>query len=820
MAEKLVSPGVFIEENDRTFRQAGVSQISGAFVGPTEKGPAFEPVTVESAQEYIEIFGQSGSYTDFAVLNYLRDAGSATVVRVLGGGPSAVDEGVAGYVSDIYEIRESNASDLGSGDSITNAEQDVLALLAPTGNAPDDLDQDISLTGAGTFDEFDLEVNGNTYRVSLNPSKSNYIKDVFGTSPEGPREVYVLANFFELHEEIRDGFTGTLNVELNVRAETLDFDNQGFSNASTPWIVSQDLLEEQPMMEDKVQLFRFHTLSDGNDANRDVKVAVQNVRTPDEVTGSDYGLFDVVVRDFGDTDLNQDVLETYTDVNLDPESPRFIARVIGNRNVIFEADGGTRITGDYQNNSEYVRVEVNPDVIRANEAGKNDQANLIPWGFESYLFPYQLDEPSALPHGVKTRENQSRVDADYDAKDTADWTQVGQPGDRTSNQIHYGFDFTYDSNLIYLNPVQNDLDVEDVDTVSTDFNFSDSVGYNASTDERSFERLEQSERKFILGFQGGFDGKDISVTPAKGEDITASNTQGFDCSTFDAPGSLSYFDALNILSNKERYNINLLVTPGIVQSLHSSVVEAGVDLVEERRDVFYVLDAAGVDANVQQVTQAVGSLDTSYAGTYYPWVRARDNSTNQILELPPSVLIPRVYAFNDQIADPWFAPAGLQRGGIPEARETVRRLTKDDRDTLYQARVNPIIQDSDQGVVVFGQKTLQTQASALDRINVRRLLIASKKFVRNAALNFTFEQNNQATRNEFVTTVEPFFDRVQQRSGLENFEVQMDGDNNPPEIVDQNILVGDIFIQPTRTAEFVQIEFNVLPSGVEFGDEG
>lgn len=821
MADKLASPGVFTEINDQTFLPQGAGTTSGAFVGPTEKGPAFTPVTVTSPQEYIETFGRGGYYTDFSVLNYLSDAGSATVVRILGGSPSAVDEGVAGYVNDIFEIRESTASDLGSSDSVQAAENDVLALLAPTGNAPDDIASNITLTGTGTFDEFDLEIGAapdtKTYRISLNPSKKNYITKIFGTQPDGIREVYVLSNFFELHEEIRDNSLTSIDVELNVRAQTLDFDNQGFKEAETPWVVSQDLMEEQPFMEEKVQLFKFFTLADGNSSNRDVKVSIQNVRPADEVANSEYGLFDVVVRDFNDTDLNPDVLETYTDLSINPDAANYIVRVIGNRNRIFEADGGIKTEGEYQNNSDYVRVVINDSVERANENGRNDQADLVPWGFAGYSFPYQIDDSSILPHGLKVRENQSRVDAEYEARDTGDWVQTGPPGERTDSRIHYGFDFTYNSNLNFLNPVQNGIDVEDVKNVSTSFNFSDTIGYDSSQDFDSFDQTELNQRKFTVGFQGGFDGKDISATLNQGEDITATNTQGLDCSTFSSNGTLGYFDAMNILSNKELFNINLLTTPGIQQNLHPAVVEAGINLVEAREDVFYILDVVGPNESVSQATQAASDLDSKFAATYYPWLRAVDNQTNKIVSLPPSALMPRVYAFSDQIQDPWFAPAGLQRGGIPEAREAVKTLVKADRDELYQSNVNPINSYSNQGVIAFGQKTLQSLESATDRINVVRLLITATKFITETGRGFVYEQNTQATRDEFKSLVNPFLSRIQQRSGLQRFEVQMDSDNNPPEVIDRNILVGDIYLVPTRSIEFIQLTFNLTESGVEFG---
>jgi phage tail sheath protein FI len=327
-----------------------------------------------------------------------------------------------------------------------------------------------------------------------------------------------------------------------------------------------------------------------------------------------------------------------------------------------------------------------------------------------------------------------------------------------------------------------------------------------------------STRKFSVGFQGGFDGSDPATPQNLGEDITSSNTQGFDVSGPDAPGTEAYQKAIGILGNEDQFDINLLVTPGIINDQHGAVVRSGINMVEERADAFYVFDPTGVESTIQDAISSVQTIDSSYAATYYPWMRIRDQQRNKQVRVPPSVLIPRVYAFNDQTAAEWFAPAGFERGGVPEAISAVLRLQRDDRDELYANRVNPIAQFPDQGVSVWGQKTLQTQASALDRVNVRRLLIRVKKFIASTSRFLVFEQNVPETRNRFLNIVNPFLNQVQQQNGLFAFRVKMDAENNPPEVIDRNQLVGEIFLQPTRTAEFIRLTFNVLPTGAEFED--
>jgi hypothetical protein len=241
-----------------------------------------------------------------------------------------------------------------------------------------------------------------------------------------------------------------------------------------------------------------------------------------------------------------------------------------------------------------------------------------------------------------------------------------------------------------------------------------------------------------------------------------------------------------------------------------------MDKVEQRADCFYVMDTAAWGDNVSTAVENVKTLDTNYAATYYPWVKIDDPATGEGLWVPPSVLIPGVIAFTDQVAHEWFAPAGLNRGGLSSARLAKKKLTHTDRDTLYEARVNPIATFPGQGVVVFGQKTLQAKPSALDRINVRRLLIRLKKFIASSSRFLVFEQNDSSTRARFLNIVNPFLESVQSNSGLSAFKVVMDDSNNTPDVIDRNQLVGQIFIQPTRTAEFIVLDFTVLPTGAAF----
>ena len=292
------------------------------------------------------------------------------------------------------------------------------------------------------------------------------------------------------------------------------------------------------------------------------------------------------------------------------------------------------------------------------------------------------------------------------------------------------------------------------------------------------------------------------------ENISATNIQGI--------GPNDYTQSIKLLGNKDAYQFNVLTAPGLIKSLHSAQTNLVVSQAQNRTDCIAVIDLVPTGSTIGTVTSQASSYDTSYAAAYWPWVQSVDGGTGQIVWSPASTFIPGVYAFTDASSDPWFAPAGITRGGMGQVVRAERKLTSTNRDTLYEANINPIATFPQQGVVVFGQKTLQKAATALDRINVRRLLITLKGYISQIADNLVFEQNTIATRQNFLTQVNPYLESVQQRQGLFAFKVVMDENNNTPDVIDRNELIGQIFLQPTRTAEFILLDFNVLPTGATF----
>ena len=303
------------------------------------------------------------------------------------------------------------------------------------------------------------------------------------------------------------------------------------------------------------------------------------------------------------------------------------------------------------------------------------------------------------------------------------------------------------------------------------------------------------------------------------DNITVGQSQGVDLSVSNADvGTGGYATALSLLSNKDQYNFNLLVIPGIVdqQTDHTPIITQAIQLCEDRGDCFLVYDNTNLTDSVANAKTNTEVRNSSYCAAYYPWVQIIDATTGNYRYVPPSTVIAGVYHFNDVVGQPWFAPAGLNRGGIDSAVQAYRKLTQGNRDDLYESNVNPIATFPGQGVTVFGQKTTQKKASALDRVNVRRLLINLKTFVASSSRGLLFEQNTNALRNQFLNVVNPYMEQVQSNSGLNAFRVVMDDSNNTPETIDRNMLVGQIFIQPTKTAEFIVLDFVVQPTGAAF----
>jgi hypothetical protein len=522
---------------------------------------------------------------------------------------------------------------------------------------------------------------------------------------------------------------------------------------------------------DRTPLFQFETIGAGNAANTKVKIGITNIKAAGSVNGTDYGTFTVVVREFADTNKKKVVLETYSNVNLDPNSPNYISRVIGDRKLFIDELGKITESGDWVNNSKYIRV-----------ANLNASAPVqaVPFGHAAYTLPISAS--------------------------TAVGALIPSVTFVTASVAQYGgidLDFNND-NLIYLKPIPVGAGLGS----NSVFGLDSANGGTLS--------VGSTAAQFVVAFQEGFDGMSPATPILTGADILAGNSQGFNLSTSTASGSVAYSKHIAALSNTDEFDINMVVTPGVIRRLHPSVATSVLDMVEQRNDCFYILDTTAYNDSISLATAQASAIDSNMVATYYPWVKTIDVNTNKLITIPPSVLLPGVFAANDRVAAEWFAPAGLNRGGLVGAVSLLNRLTQSEKDELYEGKVNPIVQFPGQGIVVFGQKTLQDRPSALDRINVRRLLLTVRKYIASSSRYLVFEQNTSETRNRFLNIVNPYLDSIQQRQGLYAFRVVMDDTNNTPDVIDRNILAGAIFLQPTKTAEFIQIDFNILPTGASF----
>jgi len=427
------------------------------------------------------------------------------------------------------------------------------------------------------------------------------------------------------------------------------------------------------------------------------------------------GTFTLLIRQGNDTNKKKQILETWSNVSLDPNQTNYLAKVIGDQSVSINtsdaSDPFLKVTGDYPNKSKYVRVTVNkttPDFF-------DENGNV------------RLNEHTASIPAIQSGSFTGGVGGSYGS---------------------YHGDYNHPMNFY--------------------------------------------------------------------ENISNTNTQGIALGT--AAIKQHYTDVLNLLNNQDEYDFNLLLLPGIISGdgNHTSVATKAIDICEDRGDCFYIMDPVDHDSTISQTTTEAETRNTSYSAVYWPWIKVPDLELGSNRWMPPSVVMGGIYAFNDKVAHPWFAPAGLNRGGLDTVVQAERKLTHANRDTLYDSNVNPIASFPGQGVTAWGQKTLQKKPSALDRINVRRLLIKLKKFIASSSRFLLFEQNNVQTRNKFLNIVNPFLESVQANSGLTAFRVVMDETNNTPDIVDRNIMYGQIFVQPTKTAEFIVLDFTIQPTGATF----
>ena len=824
MAERIISPGVFTNEVDQSFLAGGVAQIGAAIVGTTVKGPALVPTQITSYGEFEQIFGSytDDSYIPFVVNDYLRNGNVITVTRLLYEDGYSIENGAigviaksgsgAGAVEVVTHVLHPTQAVLGAGnvvnaayfeDSVINNDESGSFEIKISGS----FTTDTSIPGYSAF----IAGNGASVSASIVSTDNSYITKTFGRSPKSvDYPVYVQYENKNASSLFNDMADITISLEQIDGADYAFLED--YQTAATPFITSQKIGATAK------NLFKFHTLSHGTSVSSEVKIGIRDIRPASEVSDPNgYGTFTVEVRRVNttnifntpyssqDTDSTPDIVESFTNLNLDPDSPRYISRVIGDRYSTVTDAGDVVINGDYPNLSKFIRVEVDPGVSE-----KTNNETLIPFGYAALTSPIPMYSSSLNLSAAATKTSQ--VQTTFNSRN------------------YFGFDFTNLNNLNYLSPIPTansttgsnvDFYLGDVSqdaaanfpTAATAYSGSLEASLNANT---FTDDISINTRKFMVPMQGGFDGARPNLPKLSGTNIKSTNTFGFDCSGTTTAGTKAYNKAFSVLSNTDFYDMNMLITPGVIDSLHPLVTSAARNLVEQRQDTFYIMDSNALTDSIDTVVQQVTNIDSNYAATYYPWVRVVDPGKNKPIYVPPSVVMPGVLAFNDSVTAPWYAPAGLTRGGLTTAIGTYKNLSQANRDTLYENRVNPIANFPNEGICVWGQKTLQARPSALDRVNVRRLLIEVKKFIASSTRYLVFEQNTSATRNRFLSIVNPYLEQVRAQQGLSAFRVQMDETNNTPDVIDRNLMYGQIFLQPTRTAEFIVLDFNIQPTGASF----
>ena len=644
----------------------------------------------------------------------------------------------------------------------------------------------LSVTDIGAIDH--------TFTCSFDTSSSKYITKILGTDvfdkekveyPVYVHEVYpnLIKNLYE------QGLIRGLSTEEHVHDDT--------NNFITPWDMAGSSTVVSEVRGGKVfDLFSFLAISDGDTSNYEVKITVSNIDL-------DTSEFDILVRDFNDTDANQVVLEKFTRCTMNPDLPGYIGRKIGTSD------------GEYELRSKYIML------VLADEHPKD----AIPAGFKGVTTRAEIGEIT-----YKTKYYDSGEVLYYDASGTP----VTTNGDKVK-KVSLGFStenhFAYDRDM---------LKFKGGSAIGSTFGFHLSVNAANITGTTGHELFKTTPydlegtvkgkltttpfRKFTLPLFGGFDGWDIYRNVRTNGDgfifgkttyVSGHTTNGGVFSnTVGNSDYYAYLKGIETFANPEAVDINIFATPGIDWNNHSSLVNQGIDIIEnDRADSLYIINSPNYTTADETISSLDDlGLDSNYSATYWPWIQVRDTDNATQLFIPPTGEVLKNIALTDNVSYPWFAVAGYSRG-LVNAIKAQKKLTLDERDDLYKARINPIATFSDTGTIIWGNKTLQVRESALDRINVRRLLLRARKLISAVAIRLLFEQNDEQVRQEFLRLVNPILESIKKERGLYDFRVSV---SNDPEDIDANTLRGKIYIKPTRALEFIDVEFVITPTGASF----
>lgn len=747
--------------------------------------------------------------------------------------------------------------------------------------------------------------------ASLDMTSPNYFANVFNTDPlKIEEEGHLLYSSYDIYPDLAtvtgsgvvtpgvysEGVTDSSKEDIvflltssagRGEASTLtevdyeDFTDR-YSHASSPFVITQNF-GNSPW-----NLFKVHALSDGEGVSDKYKVSIENIKKSTS-TSDQYGNFDLVIRDFNDSDEVPVVLESFRGLSLDPGSDRYIGRIIGDQNIRYDFTAQKIVVeGNHPVRSRYIRVEI-ADAV----SNKDIPATSLPFGFRgpNHLLtsgsllanvdtgpvfqvttalqgvvepPIPYRETVALGTGIQKRSDaryywgiqttrksdpeqpnktglfdnsfasyvkhfpSNRLDTlNFSVGDNAGVADVGGTvldSDRFNYnkfsleniQVRTGSDTLADPEYwMSASYVRSGLITSDNTNKTRAFS-ADDLGKVANTKFAKFS--------FIL--QGGFDGVNIfNQDKKKLTNVAAKREYDEQPSTATQQSTIAaYRKAVDLMASKTDVDIQLLAIPGL---RHPSVTDYAIQKVEDRFDAMYIMDIEEVDQTNSVITSSIQkphvsntvlsltnrSLDTSFAAAYFPDVVVSDPSTRTLVQVPPSVAVLGAYSFNDKVAHPWYAPAGYARGALNTVEMASVRLNRTNLDDLYSADINPITEFPNVGITIWGQKTLLASNSALDRINVRRLLIDVRRKVRNIANALLFEPNREETLDRFNALVNPVLQRVQEQSGVDRYKVVIDTTTTTQADVENNTIRGKIYLQPTRSIEFVALDFVVTNAG-------
>jgi hypothetical protein len=647
--------------------------------------------------------------------------------------------------------------------------------------------------------EFNIYVTGTTgakvFTCSLDSTSTKYITKVLGTSPYDKDGNDVPLYVHEVYPNLTKNLYNQGLIRGLSLTEVYNAEGDNFSNTwdtpKSPTVVSE-------VRGGKVDdLFDVITISDGNAANQEIKITIQNINI-------ETGEFDILVRDFNDSDENMVVLEKFSRCSMNPDVAGYVARKIGTS------------TGEYTLNSKYIMLLMD----------SNAPSNAFPAGFKGFT--------NSILSGSTTLGSVLYKTEFFDSGETIydDITSNGDKFRKTSLGLSSDGNFSFDADLFKY---KGSGTLESTDGFHLSINASTITGNTVSglmyqTTPYDLEGTDKGKldsinfRKFTFAVCGGFDGWDIYRQVRTYGDgyifgkltyISGLTTNG---GLFDTANGNSdyyaYLEGIQTYANPEAIDINVFATPGINFYDHSSLTTQAIDMIEtDRADSIYIIGAPNETDAANVIDDLDGiAVDSNYSATYWPWIQIRDTDNATQLYIPPTGEVVKNIALTDNVSYPWFAVAGYSRG-LVNAIKAQKKLTLDERDELYKARINPIATFSDTGTIIWGNKTLQVRESALDRINVRRLLLRARKLISAVAVRLLFEQNDDQVRQEFLRLVNPILESIKKERGLYDFRVSV---SNDPEDIDANTLRGKIYIKPTRSLEFIDLEFVITPTGASF----